>query len=194
MIEGLSRLERYNVKIIVWNVTTKNKIYCASEMFGMGCMVFYVSGRLSTAICSFWRLSERECSPKFWFKHYHRCLQICDHDQIIIQIDLWSLAHKFSLNFLSLFLLLLPDYCDYVDILGSLFDFCRGYLAPEYAIRGQVTRKADVYSFGVLILEIICGRCNTNRRLPLKEQYLLPMVWTFLKYRIILWISICFHD
>ncbi|PQQ13858.1 putative serine/threonine-protein kinase isoform X1 [Prunus yedoensis var. nudiflora] len=52
-----------------------------------------------------------------------------------------------------------------------------GYLAPEYAIRGQVTRKADVYSFGVLILEIICGRCNTNRRLPLKEQYLLPMVW-----------------
>lgn len=52
-----------------------------------------------------------------------------------------------------------------------------GYLAPEYAIRGQVTRKADVYSFGVLTLEIICGRCNTNRRLPLKEQYLLPMVW-----------------
>lgn len=73
-------------------------------MFGMGCMVFHVSGRQSTAICSCWRLSERECSPKFWFKHYHRCLQICDHDQIIIQIDLWSLAHKFSLNFLSLFL------------------------------------------------------------------------------------------
>ncbi|KAG6755230.1 hypothetical protein POTOM_041048 [Populus tomentosa] len=47
-----------------------------------------------------------------------------------------------------------------------------GYLAPEYAIRGQLTRKADIYSFGVLLLEIVCGRSNTNRRFPLEEQYL----------------------
>ncbi|RVW78459.1 Cold-responsive protein kinase 1 [Vitis vinifera] len=48
-----------------------------------------------------------------------------------------------------------------------------GYLAPEYAIRGQLTRKADIYSFGVLLVEIVCGRCNTNTRLPIGEQYLL---------------------
>ncbi|XP_038686388.1 cold-responsive protein kinase 1-like isoform X3 [Tripterygium wilfordii] len=48
-----------------------------------------------------------------------------------------------------------------------------GYLAPEYAIRGQLTRKADIYSYGVLLLEIISGRSNTNRRLPPEEQYLL---------------------
>ncbi|KAM1169103.1 hypothetical protein ACFX13_031655 [Malus domestica] len=52
-----------------------------------------------------------------------------------------------------------------------------GYLAPEYAIRGQVTRKSDIYSFGVLLLEIVCGRCNTNRHLPPKEQYLLALAW-----------------
>ncbi|KAG4149574.1 hypothetical protein ERO13_D05G342600v2 [Gossypium hirsutum] len=52
-----------------------------------------------------------------------------------------------------------------------------GYLAPEYAIRGQLTRKADIYSFGVLLLEIVSGRCNTNRRLPLSEQYLLERAW-----------------
>lgn len=33
-----------------------------------------------------------------------------------------------------------------------------GYMAPEYLIRGQLTEKADVYSYGVLVLEIICGR------------------------------------
>ncbi|CAN6279325.1 unnamed protein product [Urochloa humidicola] len=33
-----------------------------------------------------------------------------------------------------------------------------GYLAPEYFVHGQVTKKADVYSFGVLVLEIISGR------------------------------------
>ncbi|PWA97108.1 protein kinase-like domain, Concanavalin A-like lectin/glucanase domain protein [Artemisia annua] len=53
----------------------------------------------------------------------------------------------------------------------------QGYLAPEYAIRGQLTRKADIYSFGILLLEIVTGRPNQNRRLPVEEQYLLERVW-----------------
>ncbi|WVZ91208.1 hypothetical protein U9M48_037411 [Paspalum notatum var. saurae] len=52
-----------------------------------------------------------------------------------------------------------------------------GYLAPEYAIRGQLTKKADVYSFGVLLLEIVSGRCHTDPTLPLDEQFLLEKVW-----------------
>ncbi|XP_059661438.1 cold-responsive protein kinase 1-like isoform X1 [Cornus florida] len=52
-----------------------------------------------------------------------------------------------------------------------------GYLAPEYALRGQLTRKADIYSFGVLLLEIVSGRCNTNKRLPFEEQCLLERMW-----------------
>ncbi|XP_073268145.1 cold-responsive protein kinase 1 isoform X1 [Populus alba] len=54
-----------------------------------------------------------------------------------------------------------------------------GYLAPEYAIRGQLTRKADIYSFGILLLEIVSGRSNTNWRLPTEEQCLLKRVWVF---------------
>ncbi|KAG4945575.1 hypothetical protein JHK87_041582 [Glycine soja] len=38
-----------------------------------------------------------------------------------------------------------------------------GYLAPEYALGGQLTKKADIYSFGVLILEIISGRSSARR-------------------------------
>eukprot|EP00253_Pinus_taeda_P013193 PITA_13193 len=37
-----------------------------------------------------------------------------------------------------------------------------GYMAPEYALRGQLTEKADVFSFGVLLLEIISGRKNQS--------------------------------
>ncbi|XP_068320819.1 cold-responsive protein kinase 1-like isoform X2 [Pyrus communis] len=58
-----------------------------------------------------------------------------------------------------------------------------GYLAPEYAIRGQLTRKADIYSFGVLLMEIVSGRCNTNTRLPIGEQYLLERTWKLYEQR-----------
>ncbi|KAI3841917.1 hypothetical protein MKW92_030204 [Papaver armeniacum] len=33
-----------------------------------------------------------------------------------------------------------------------------GYLAPEYALYGQLTEKSDIYSFGIVILEIMSGR------------------------------------
>ena len=35
-------------------------------------------------------------------------------------------------------------------------------MAPEYAMRGQFSVKSDVFSFGVLLLEIISGRKNSH--------------------------------
>ncbi|MED6180686.1 Cyclin-dependent kinase 4, variant 2 [Stylosanthes scabra] len=37
-----------------------------------------------------------------------------------------------------------------------------GYMAPEYVVRGKLTEKADVFSFGVLVVEIVSGRKNTS--------------------------------
>lgn len=68
--------------------------------------------------------------------------------------------------------------CFLLCINSNVLIYCRGYLAPEYAMRGQLTRKADVYSFGILLLKIVSGRCNTNKRLPIEEQYLLERVWS----------------
>lgn len=52
----------------------------------------------------------------------------------------------------------------------------RGYMAPEYAMRGYLTNKADVYSFGVVALEIVSGKSNTNYRPKDEFVYLLDWV------------------
>lgn len=53
---------------------------------------------------------------------------------------------------------------------------CSGYLAPEYALGGQLTMKADVYSFGVLVLEIISGRSSSKANWGGMEKLLLEWV------------------
>ncbi|KAM3382171.1 putative serine/threonine-protein kinase isoform X1 [Capsicum galapagoense] len=52
-----------------------------------------------------------------------------------------------------------------------------GYLAPEYALFGQLTKKADVYSFGVLILEIISGRSSSKAAFGVDLLVLVEWVW-----------------
>ncbi|GMY33353.1 probable LRR receptor-like serine/threonine-protein kinase At1g56140 isoform X1 [Fagus crenata] len=52
-----------------------------------------------------------------------------------------------------------------------------GYLAPEYAMRGHLTEKADVFAFGVVALEIVSGRPNSDSSLEEDKIYLLEWAW-----------------
>nr|CAB3458216.1 unnamed protein product [Digitaria exilis] len=37
-----------------------------------------------------------------------------------------------------------------------------GYMSPEYVMRGQYSTKSDVFSFGILVTEIVTGQRNTG--------------------------------
>ena len=37
---------------------------------------------------------------------------------------------------------------------------CSGYMSPEYTLEGIFSIKSDVFSFGVVLLEIISGKKN----------------------------------
>ncbi|XP_058186451.1 probable LRR receptor-like serine/threonine-protein kinase At1g56140 isoform X2 [Rhododendron vialii] len=52
-----------------------------------------------------------------------------------------------------------------------------GYLAPEYAMRGHLTEKADVFGFGVVALEVVSGRPNSDTSLEEEKIYLLEWAW-----------------
>ncbi|KAK3152574.1 hypothetical protein QOZ80_2BG0160870 [Eleusine coracana subsp. coracana] len=54
-------------------------------------------------------------------------------------------------------------------IIGTL-----GYMSPEYALRGHYTTKLDVFSFGVLVLEIVTGRRNNY---AVNSEDLFSLVW-----------------
>ncbi|TKY48479.1 serine/threonine-protein kinase RLCKVII [Spatholobus suberectus] len=58
-----------------------------------------------------------------------------------------------------------------------------GYCAPDYAMTGQLTFKSDIYSFGVVLLEIITGRKAIDRTKAAKEQNLVAWARPLFKDR-----------
>ncbi|CAA7016649.1 unnamed protein product [Microthlaspi erraticum] len=51
-----------------------------------------------------------------------------------------------------------------------------GYIAPEFLRIGRATTSTDVYAFGLLMLEVVCGRRLIERRVPEKEQVLVDWI------------------
>ncbi|XP_022960613.1 probable serine/threonine-protein kinase PBL25 [Cucurbita moschata] len=56
-----------------------------------------------------------------------------------------------------------------------------GYSAPEYTSGGQLTSKSDIYSFGVVMLELITGRKAVDTTKPHNEQNLVTWAQPFFR-------------
>ncbi|KAF3954800.1 hypothetical protein CMV_019901 [Castanea mollissima] len=52
-----------------------------------------------------------------------------------------------------------------------------GYMPTEYAMYGQFSIKTDIFSFGILLLEILCGKKNTSFYTSDATENLLSYAW-----------------
>jgi serine/threonine protein kinase len=152
-------------RILVYNYLENNSL--SQALLGSGHCNIQFNWRTRVNICI-------GVAQGLAFLHDVICPHIVHRDikasNILLDEDLTPKISDFGLA------KLLPSDVSHVStrVAGTL-----GYLAPEYAIRGQVTRKSDVYSFGVLLVEIVSGRCNTDTRLPYEDQILLEKTWAY---------------
>ncbi|MQL82047.1 hypothetical protein Taro_014513 [Colocasia esculenta] len=153
-----------NSRILVYNYLPNNSL--AQTLLGNGCSDLQFSWRTRTKICI-------GIARGLAFLHevvkphvVHRDIKASN---VLLDEHLNPKISDFGLA------KLFPPNATHVStrVAGTI-----GYLAPEYAMGGQLTRKADIYSFGILLMEIVSGRCNTNKRLPVEDQFLLERIWT----------------
>ncbi|KAL0315626.1 UNVERIFIED_CONTAM: putative LRR receptor-like serine/threonine-protein kinase [Sesamum radiatum] len=70
---------------------------------------------------------------------------------------------------------------NYILLSGKFMMDNSGYMAPEYLIHGHLSEKADVFSFGVVVLELISGQKNSKFNRDPDSQSLLE--WAYKLYK-----------
>lgn len=63
-----------------------------------------------------------------------------------------------------------------VHFVPPTFNLHLRYMAPEYASSGKLTDRSDVFSFGVVLLELITGRKPVDPSQPLGDESLVEWV------------------
>ncbi|RVW22666.1 Proline-rich receptor-like protein kinase PERK4 [Vitis vinifera] len=132
--------QRMLVYEFVHNKTLEHHLHVA----GSGRPIMDWPSRMRIALGSAKGLAylHEDCHPKI----IHRDIKTAN---ILLDYNFEAMVADFGLAKLS------TDNCTHVStrVMGTF-----GYLAPEYASSGKLTEKSDVFSYGVMLLELLTGR------------------------------------
>ncbi|KAM1001136.1 hypothetical protein FF1_007687 [Malus domestica] len=70
-----------------------------------------------------------------------------------------------------------PRMFSYKELAFATMAGTRGYMALEYVITGKASKESDVYSFGIVALEIACGRKPIDLGLESSQVEMVEWVW-----------------
>ncbi|XP_026388733.1 MDIS1-interacting receptor like kinase 2-like [Papaver somniferum] len=84
---------------------------------------------------------------------HHDCFPAIVHRDISSNNILLDFEYNARVSDFGTARILKPDSSNWTSLAGTY-----GYVAPELAYTMKVTEKCDVYSFGVIILEVLMGR------------------------------------
>ncbi|RZC87973.1 hypothetical protein C5167_004150, partial [Papaver somniferum] len=99
---------------------------------------------------------------------HHDCIPAIVHRDISSNNVLLDFEYEARVSDFGTARILKPDSSNWTSLAGTY-----GYVAPELAYTMKVTEKCDVYSFGVLVLEVLHGR-HPSEIIALLSHALLP--------------------
>ncbi|KAI3872986.1 hypothetical protein MKW92_025135 [Papaver armeniacum] len=99
---------------------------------------------------------------------HHDCIPAIVHRDISNNNVLLDVKYEARVSDFGTARILKPDSSNWTSLAGTY-----GYVAPELAYTMKVTEKCDVYSFGVLVLEVLHGR-HPSEIITLLSPELLP--------------------
>ena len=139
-----------NQRMLVYEFVANNTLEFHLHGAGRPCMEWSTRVRIALGSAKGFAYLHEDCHPRI----IHRDIKAAN---ILIDENFEAKVADFGLAKLS------SDTMTHVStrIMGTF-----GYLAPEYASSGKLTEKSDVYSYGIVLLELITGRrpinLNTN--------------------------------
>ncbi|RCV44541.1 hypothetical protein SETIT_9G382400v2 [Setaria italica] len=161
LIQVTSKLRHGNLVPLIGYCHTKEEMLLVYEYMARGNLqeYLYVSGTQG-----------RSC-PISWTKRMETCIGAARglrylHESQIIHGDVKTANILLDEEWLAKITdLILPDSREFVTMLCGTV----GYLDPEYMMTCQLTEKSEVYSFGVVLLEVLCARPAFSREDPDEE-------------------------
>ncbi|XP_043722175.1 probable serine/threonine-protein kinase PBL7 [Telopea speciosissima] len=109
-----------------------------------------------------------DCAKALEFLHEHAVPSVIHHNFKCSNV---LLDHNFRARTLDFGLAKMgPDKIN--DQISTTALGTAGYVAPEYASMGKLTTKSDVYSYGVVLLELLTGRTPVDTDRPPGEHFL----------------------